>query len=81
MPNMKEAIILTREAWEMASNQTIYICWKKAGIIDIHVQLNYTTITNVTLQSTNQPTRLFPPEQFRINGVRVYLPKSTLHRS
>ena len=30
MPNMKEAIILIREV----SNQTIYNCWKKAGIID-----------------------------------------------
>jgi hypothetical protein len=36
MPNMKEAIILIREAWKMVSNQTIYNCWylKKAGIID-----------------------------------------------
>ena len=34
MPNMKEAIILIREAWKMVSNQTIYNCWKKAGILD-----------------------------------------------
>ena len=34
MPNMKEAIILIRESWKMVSNQTIYNCWKKAGIID-----------------------------------------------
>ena len=33
MPNMKEAIILIREAWKMVSNQTIYNCWKKAVII------------------------------------------------
>jgi len=30
----KEAIILIREAWKMVSNQRIYNCWKKEGIID-----------------------------------------------
>ena len=34
MPNMKEAIILIRESWKMVSNQTIYNCWKKTGIIE-----------------------------------------------
>jgi hypothetical protein len=34
MPNMKEANILIRKAWKMVSNQTIYNCWKNAGIID-----------------------------------------------
>ena len=29
-----EAIILIREACKMVSNQTIYNCWKKAGILD-----------------------------------------------
>jgi hypothetical protein len=32
MPNMKEAIILIKEARKMVSNQ--YYCWKKAGLID-----------------------------------------------
>ncbi len=33
MPNMKKANILIREAWTMVSNQSIYNCWKNAGII------------------------------------------------
>jgi hypothetical protein len=38
MPNMKEALVLLREAWKIVSNQTIYNCWKKAGIIDCEIR-------------------------------------------